>query len=98
MQTAQENLNLAQRQVEALKAQRMSAQAGLMQAKAQLNQAQVNLERTRILSTVDGYVTNLLAQLSLRQCRREHHLGGRCQFILGRWIFRGDEPCPNPRG
>ena len=63
MQTAQENLNLAQRQVEALKAQRMSAQAGLMQAKAQLNQAQVNLERTRILSTVDGYVTNLLAQL-----------------------------------
>jgi multidrug resistance efflux pump len=31
-------------------------------SKAQLNQAQVNLERTRILSTVDGYVTNLLAQ------------------------------------
>jgi multidrug resistance efflux pump len=63
VQTAQENLNLAQRQVEALKAQRTSAEAGLMQAKAQLNQAQVNLERTRILSTVDGYVTNLLAQL-----------------------------------
>jgi multidrug resistance efflux pump len=63
VQTAQENLNLAQRQVEALKAQRMSAEAGLKQAKAQLNQAQVNLERTRILSTVDGYVTNLLAQL-----------------------------------
>jgi multidrug resistance efflux pump len=63
VQTAQENLNLAQRQVEALKAQRMSAEAGLMQAKAQLNLAQVNLERTRILSTVDGYVTNLLAQL-----------------------------------
>jgi multidrug resistance efflux pump len=41
----------------------MSAKAGLVQAKAQLNQAQVNLERTRILSTVDGYVTNLLAQL-----------------------------------
>ena len=63
MQTAQENLNLAQRQVEALKAQRMSAEAGLMQAKAQLNQAQVNLERTRIFSTVDGYVTNRQAQL-----------------------------------
>jgi multidrug resistance efflux pump len=26
-----------------------------MQAKAQLNQAQMNFERTRILSTVDGY-------------------------------------------
>ena len=41
----------------------MSAEATLAQAKAQLRQAQVNLERTRILSPVDGYVTNLLAQL-----------------------------------
>jgi multidrug resistance efflux pump len=63
VQTAKENLNLAQRQVEALKAQRMSAEATVAQAKAQLSQAQVNLERTRILSPVDGYVTNLLAQL-----------------------------------
>jgi multidrug resistance efflux pump len=63
VQTAQQNLNLAQRQVESLKAQRMSAEANLAQAKAQLHQAQVNLERTRILSPVDGYVTNLLAQL-----------------------------------
>src|SRR5499427_5072372 len=61
--TAQENLNLAQRQVESLRAQRLSAEASLAQAKAQLHQAQVNLERTRILSPVDGYVTNLLAQL-----------------------------------
>ena len=63
MHTAQENLNLAQRQVESLRAQRLSAEASLAQAKAQLHQAQVNLERTRILSPVDGYVTNLLAQL-----------------------------------
>jgi multidrug resistance efflux pump len=62
-QTAQENLNQTLRQVETLKAQRLSAEAGIAQAKAQLNQAQVNLERTRILSPVDGYVTNLLAQL-----------------------------------
>jgi multidrug resistance efflux pump len=34
-----------------------------LEAKAQLSQAQVNLRRTRILSPVDGYVTNLLAQL-----------------------------------
>ena len=63
MQSAQESVNQAQRQVESLKAQRMSAEASLAQANAQLRQAQVNLERTRILSPVDGYVTNLLAQL-----------------------------------
>jgi len=63
VQTAKENLNLAQRQVESLKAQRMSAEATVAQAKTQLSQAQVNLKRTRILSPVDGYVTNLLARL-----------------------------------
>jgi multidrug resistance efflux pump len=63
VQSAQENLNQVLRQVESLKAQHLSAEAGLAQAKAQLKQAQVNLERTRILSPVDGYVTNLLAQL-----------------------------------
>jgi multidrug resistance efflux pump len=61
--TALENLNLARRQVESQRAQRMSAEASLAQANSQLHQAQVNLERTRILSPVDGYVTNLLAQL-----------------------------------
>lgn len=63
VQSAQDSLNQALRQVETLKAQRLSAEAGLAQAKAQLSQAQVNLERTRILAPVDGYVTNLLAQL-----------------------------------
>src|SRR6201994_4406347 len=63
VQSAQQNLNQTLRQVEMLKAQRLSAEAGLAQAKAQLNQAQVNLERTRILAPVDGYVTNLLTQL-----------------------------------
>jgi multidrug resistance efflux pump len=63
VQTARANLNLAQRQTESLKAQRASAEANVAQAKAQLRQAQVNLERTRIVSPVDGYVTNLLAQL-----------------------------------
>jgi multidrug resistance efflux pump len=63
VQSAQENLNQALRQVESLKAQRLSAEAGLAQANAQLNQARVNLERTRILAPVDGYVTNLLVQL-----------------------------------
>jgi multidrug resistance efflux pump len=63
VQTARANLNLAQRQTESLKAQRVSAEANVAQAKAQHRQAQVNLERTRIVSPVDGYVTNLLAQL-----------------------------------
>jgi multidrug resistance efflux pump len=62
VQSATANLNLTRRQIESLKAQRMGAEATLMQARAQLSQAQVNLERTRIVSPVDGYVTNLLAQ------------------------------------
>jgi multidrug resistance efflux pump len=63
LRSGQASLQLAQRQVVALNAQRRSAEANLAQAKAQLRQAEVNLERTRILSPVDGYVTNLLAQL-----------------------------------
>src|SRR5246500_4753270 len=51
VQSAQESLNQELRQVESLKAQRLSAEAGLAQAKAQLNQAQVNLERTRIFKS-----------------------------------------------
>jgi multidrug resistance efflux pump len=62
VQTASANLNLALRQVNLLKAQRMSAEANVAQTKTQLRQAQVNLGRTRIVSPVDGYVTNLLAQ------------------------------------
>ena len=63
VKSAQAILVLAQRQIESLKAQHTSAGATLAQAKAQLSQAEVNLERTRILSPADGYVTNLLAQL-----------------------------------
>jgi multidrug resistance efflux pump len=63
VQTALQNLALVQRQTASLKAQHLSAEASLAGAKAQLHQAVVNLQRTRILSPVDGYVTNLLAQL-----------------------------------
>jgi multidrug resistance efflux pump len=63
VRSAEATLELAQRQIEAQKAQRMSAEATLAQAHAQLRQVQANLQRTRILSPVDGYVTNLLAQL-----------------------------------
>ena len=60
---AEANLKLAQQQVEALRAQRISAEATLTQVSTKLHQAQVNLQRTRIVSPVDGYVTNLLAQV-----------------------------------
>jgi RND family efflux transporter MFP subunit len=41
----------------------LTAQATVQQATANLDQARVNLERTQIRSPVNGYVTNLLAQL-----------------------------------
>jgi len=41
----------------------IAAQATYQQALARLNQARVNLQRTEIHSPVNGYVTNLLAQL-----------------------------------
>jgi multidrug resistance efflux pump len=58
VQSALEDLALMQRQIASLNAQRQSAEASVTQVKAQLRQAQVNLQRTRILSPVDGYVTN----------------------------------------
>jgi multidrug resistance efflux pump len=41
----------------------LAAQATYQQATASLNQARVNLGRTRIISPVNGYVTNLLTRL-----------------------------------
>src|SRR5215472_15175497 len=41
----------------------LATQAQYQQAQANLDQARVNLERTQIRSPVNGYVTNLLAQL-----------------------------------
>jgi multidrug resistance efflux pump len=61
--SAEANLKLAERQIDSLKAQHASAVANVAQAKAQLGQAQVNLDRTQIRSPVNGWVTNLLAQL-----------------------------------
>jgi len=63
LRNAQASLAHAERQVAALKAQLASAQASIAQATAQLNQARVNLGRTQIRSPVNGWVTNLLAQL-----------------------------------
>jgi multidrug resistance efflux pump len=41
----------------------LAAQAAVQQAQARLDQARVDLKRTEIRSPVNGYITNLLAQL-----------------------------------
>jgi membrane fusion protein, multidrug efflux system len=59
--SAQAILKLAQRQMEALKAQRNSALANLAQAKAQCDQAQLNLSYTTVTAAEPGRVVNLSA-------------------------------------
>ena len=59
--SAQATLKLAQRQIEALKAQRSSAVASLAQAKAQRDQAQLNLSYTTVTAAQPGRVVNLSA-------------------------------------
>ena len=59
--SAQATLKLAQRQVEALKAQRKSAVANLAQAEAQHDQAQLNLSYTTVTAAQPGRVVNLSA-------------------------------------
>jgi membrane fusion protein (multidrug efflux system) len=59
--SAQATLNLAQRQVESLKAQRKSAVASLAQAQAQRDQAALNLSYTTVVAAQPGRVVNLSA-------------------------------------
>jgi RND family efflux transporter MFP subunit len=57
------NLAVTVEQQESFETSAVADQAQLQQAQANLDQARVNLERTEIRSPVNGYVTNLLAQL-----------------------------------
>lgn len=59
--SSQAQLNLAQRQVESLKAQRKSAVANLAQADAQRDQAKLNLSYTTVTAAQPGRVVNLSA-------------------------------------
>src|SRR5262245_61313654 len=59
--SAQATLKLAQRQMEALKAQRNSALANGAQAQAQRDQAQLNLSYTTLTAAQPGHVVNLTA-------------------------------------
>jgi len=60
-ESAQATLKLAQRQIEALKAQRESAVASLAQANAQRDQAQLNLSYTTVAAAQPGRVVSLAA-------------------------------------
>ena len=67
--------------------------------KAAIAKAQLDLSRIVVHSPVNGYVTNLLAQLG-----DYANVGQRlislvdCQFLLGRRLFRGDQPRHDPDG
>jgi multidrug resistance efflux pump len=63
LKNAQAAVTSAERQIASLKAQHSSAEASIAQATAQRDQARVNLQRTQIHAPVNGWVTNLLAQL-----------------------------------
>jgi membrane fusion protein (multidrug efflux system) len=61
LQSSQDTLKLAQRQINALTAQRDSAVASLKQAKAQRDQAQINLGYTTVTADQPGRVVQLSA-------------------------------------
>jgi multidrug resistance efflux pump len=59
----QTTLSVSVEEKQIFASQALSAAAALQQALANLDQARVTLRRTRIVSPVNGYVTNLQAQL-----------------------------------
>ena len=59
LESAQANLKVAQRQLDALKAQRGTAVANLAQARAQRDQAKLNLSYTTVTAAQAGRVVNL---------------------------------------
>lgn len=59
--SARASLDVAQRQIESLKAQRSSAVASLAQAQAQRDQTQLNLSYTTVTAAQPGRVVNLSA-------------------------------------
>jgi membrane fusion protein (multidrug efflux system) len=62
LKSAQAAVAVAQRQIDALKAQRASAEASLAQAMAQREQAQLNLSYTTVTAVEPGRIVNLTAE------------------------------------
>jgi multidrug resistance efflux pump len=59
----QTNLSVSDEEKQSFASTAQSAQAAYQQAVANLDLARANLKRTRIVSPVNGYITNLLTQL-----------------------------------
>ena len=77
--------------------QAATAEANYQAALANLDQARINLRRTEVRSPVNGYITNLTAQLG------DYANVGALQLsvvnsdsVLGRRLFRGDGSRPDP--
>ena len=90
-------LSITEEEKQSFATKALSADAYYRQAIATLDQARVNLQRTRILSPVNGYVTNLLAQPGDYATAGQNKMSlVNAQFILGRRVFRGNQSRANP--
>jgi RND family efflux transporter MFP subunit len=76
----------------------LSADASHRQALASLDQARVKLERTRIISPVNGYVTHLLAHYGNYANAGQNLVSWSTQILLGGRVFRGNESPRDSRG
>ena len=77
--------------------QAVNAEASYQSALANLDQARINFKRTQVRSPVNGYVTNLSAQLGDYANVGDLQLSiVNSELILGRRLFRGDGSWPDP--
>lgn len=75
----------------------LQADASVQQARSKLAQARVNLERTRMRSPVNGWMTNLGARRRLRHGRPTQHRRGGRGLVLGGRLLRGNGLVAHPR-
>ena len=79
--------------------QATNAEAAYQTALANLDLARINFKRTAVRSPVNGYITNLTAQLGDYANVGDLQLSVvNADFILGRRLFRGDGAGPHPEG
>jgi multidrug resistance efflux pump len=91
-------LSITLEQKQAFASSALSADAAYQQTLANRDQARVNLARTRIVSPVNGYVTNLLAQLGDFVNIGEKSISVvDADSFWGRWLFRGIKSRANAR-
>ena len=77
--------------------QAATAEASYQSALANLDQARINFKRTQVRSPVNGYITNLTAQLGdYADVGDSPAFGRQLRLVLGRRLFRGDGSRPDP--